>query len=306
MNLIARTFPRLYIRLFKGRGYWHNRIYLRGYRYTEHPDGSGIVKFRGRMVNVRNLESMRIPDPVANVLLSGPSVGEIRDPRLLFNRFLVAVNGSHELFDESAREIDAYVVCDPDFVKRKFEVFKRGVMKSRRVVLDHHIIHAAMTLDQHIFDNIELYLITDLVRPFMRNKGFERHIRDNGVIERYGVRFSTNPSTGFYSNLSVAITVIQILYWLKFRKIHLFGLDLTSAGRFYKEDSPEQTTLGDDYHQAIEPTFRLIRDEVLSEKFVLINCNPGSRLPDSIIPQCDANECLAGDPALPVETSNPP
>lgn len=201
----------------------------------EHPNGSGVVKFRGTAVDVHNIESLQFSKPEANVLLSGPSVGEIRDARLLFNRFLVVVNGSHELFDEKVREIDVYVVSDPGFVKRKFEIFKRGILKSRRVVLDHHIIHAALTRDQHIFDDTELYVVTDLARPFMRNRGFEKKIPNNGVIECYGVRFSTSPSTGFYSNSTVAISVVQILYWLKCQKIYLFGMDLNSNGRFYQE-----------------------------------------------------------------------
>lgn len=296
MNRFARRFPRLYIRLFKGRGFWHNRIYLRYYQFNELPGGGGVVRYRQKSLPVQALDSLEVGRTAANVLLSGPSVREIEDPALLNNRFLVAVNGSHELFGEGTRNIDAYVVCDTDFVKRQFATFKQGVQKSKRAIMDHHIIHAALQRDRQIFDNIQLYLATDLIRPYMKYKNFELTMPDNGVVERYGVRFSTKYSTGFYSNSSVAIAVIQMLYWLKFERVYLFGMDLTPDGRFYQERQPEQTTLADDYHKAIEPSFRLISEQVMGENFSVINCSSRSRLPHEIIPKCDANSCLQASP----------
>lgn len=296
VNRFARLFPRLYIRLFKGRRFWHNRIYLRYYQFDELPGGGGIVRYRQKSLPVKTLESLEVGEKAANVLLSGPSIREIEKPALLCNRFLVAVNGSHELFGEGARIIDAYVVCDTDFVKRRFAAFKQGVQKSKRVILDHHIIHAALQRDRQIFDNIQLYLARDLIRPYMQYKNFELSMPDNGVVERYGVRFSKKYSTGFYSNSSVAIAVIQMLYWLKFEQVYLFGMDLSPEGRFYEESQPEQTTLTDDYHKAIEPSFRLISEEIMDEKFSVINCSSRSRLPHEIIPKCDANSCLRATP----------
>ena len=91
---------------------------------------------------------------------------------------------------------------------------------------------------------------------------------------------------------NIAYVALQLAFCLGFRKVYLFGLDLSHEGRFYHEEQPCPQSLQKEWDERIIKPFSLVGDMVGKGEWDVINCSPNSLLPESILPRMDPNQAL--------------
>jgi hypothetical protein len=277
---------RIFLRLCqrgKGRGLWHNRRFPPSFEVR-----SGVTEvefaYRGQHMVCRRAETMQDRfSGRGHILLSGPSVREIREPRRLKDAFLIGVNGSPTLFDECGTSVDLYVVDDTAFVQRKLGLFLHCASRAKHTLLNYALVAELMA---HGVTLPNAVVVDSVSAPFRRS----RPEPGSGPV------FSRQFSHGLRTYGTVAGVALQAAYCLGLRDVRLFGLDLSREGRFYHEADPEPQRLHLQFEETVLRPLEYAGQMMRRGEWTVWNCSPGSLLPESVLPKVEPNAGLRPDP----------
>ncbi len=297
---IKRSFRDLGIRLFRPRSFRHNRKFDPRLSISrEEPDAYVIRWGRAPVARAAAPSALTARGYVCNIIGSGPSINDIRDPRLLFRKAAVCVNGSYAAAAAVGARPDYYIVTDKYFIRNKYDLFISAAENSGAVVLGAVAINALCEIDPAVLGRFRIVYYEDLRRPFMGHSLERPGDRAGGRYgeslinhDTYNVAFSTDVSVGIYPVGTVVYTAVQFAYGIGFTELRIFGMDLSDTGRFYHDESPQKNALTGSYESEIRPAFELVKRYAAEQGLSIINCSPHSRLPGSIMPKADSNEIL--------------
>jgi Kdo-III transferase WaaZ len=287
---------RLYYRLCKPPRHWHNREYSPRQEIECTSDGRFIVRWPGHEeVQALSLKHLRPVGDSAAIIASGPSIQRLADPVRLFHTPAACANGSISLAVALGVRVAYYVVSDSDFIEQQPQLFQQGIELADAIILNPKTVFTAMLLMPGLLKGRPTFLREDMRYPFKGPRlGGKQVLSDPRVVaHRNGDRaFSLEPADGTYPGGTVAYDAVQILFGIGYHRLYLFGMDLTSSGRFYPEGAPSPSRLDRDYHDRILPSFELVRTYCRQTGRRLINCSLDSRLPAAVVPKMDGSEGL--------------
>ena len=274
-----KFFWRVYLRLFQSADQWHNRRFPPS--FEAHIGEKHVeLQYRGRNLTLRRAETLQTRfRGGCHLLLSGPSVGTIRDPVMLKHSFLIGVNGSPRIIEESGAGVDLYILDDPGFVRRRGREVLRHAERATHTLVNYGIAAELLAGGLELPNGV---IVDSVDAPF-------RRARPPAGAE---VVFSRSFSAGLKSYGTVAYLALQAAYCLGFREVKIFGLDLTSGGRYYAERRPEPSRLQADFLDGILRPFRYVGAMVAASEWLVENCSPRSRLPSDVLPRRDPNAAL--------------
>ncbi len=283
-------------RVLRGRRSWHNRVFTSRQSIEPLPDGGFQVRWpRHGELRTHALEALPRVGTAACILASGPSVSGLEEPERMFQTPTACVNGSADLAAELGVRVPYYFVTDYTFILQKPGLFAKCVACSDAVILNPMSLFAAMATTPGVLDHANVYLKDDLRRPFKRPRPTRGVLESDPDVLMHPTRdigFSLKPAAGAFPGGTVVYDAVQVLFGQGYTDLFMFGVDLTSGGRFYQERSPSPTHLEDSFDRVILPAFELVQEYGRRTGLRLTNCSPGSRLPASVIPKEDGNVVL--------------
>lgn len=271
---------RAYLRCVYPRTWWHNRRFPLSLEVRLGTD-SVDFSFRGLDMTARRAETMQglLTGP-CHILLSGPSVLNIAEPASLKKEFLIGVNGSPALLSRRGLGMDLYIVDDLAFIRNRLADFRRYAREARWVLVNFGVI-------------AELLRRGVTLRNAVVFDSFDAPFRRPAPPPSTQVVFARRFSDGLKPYGTVAYIALQAAFCLGFREVTLFGLDLSTAGRYYPESKPEPQRLDHDFVRSILAPFSYVGEMVGAGEWRVVNCSPHSTLPDSVLPKANPNEVLA-------------
>jgi KDO transferase-3 len=278
--------------IWRGPAYWHWRYY--GWDYAARRDGDGWqVRAFGHDYRFGTLARWQHAPDTIHILLSGPSVRQIAEPRQLTSWPVIAVNGSYRLLAEHGLQADLYIVVDIGYVRRQWDAFVAGVRAAKVLAIDHRMVVEIVRRDPQLLRGIDVRLFDSLLRPYRRSSRWWTWPAVPGVV-RDGRRaaFSMVADAGYFPSATVAYLALQIAATQRPRRIVFFGLDLNGSGRFYREGSGEKTMIADDYEQKILPDFAFAAGVLREAGITVVNASPDSALPDAVFERVPAAAAL--------------
>lgn len=283
--MIAKLFFRLYL-LFKGKGYQHWRHYGRDYKVMA-VGQQKVIDYRGLRLSVSTPDSFSVNEKKVIILCSGPSVKLLNTPIDQWGLPIIAMNGSHSLYQGQDRVLDYYVVSDIGFIRRQWSSFKRGVSIAKMVMLDHRALSEVLKIDPSALEGCEVVVFNQTKRPYGRPLIPSADSPSDKFYCEGGSVFSLNPELGYASSGTVAYLALQLVATMGFNDIRFLGLDLCRDGRFFNEARVEKSHLDDDYDSLIEPDFKLAAKICKQLNISLRNGSINSRLPNNVIQRYD-------------------
>jgi len=262
---------RIKLRVLGGQKNWHNRRFPPSFKGQISEDALEL-SYKGHSMNVQWLSSLK-GSGACNIILSGPSVTEIKKQRLLGSNFNIWVNGAVCLAQEVNIKPSLYLVSDPSYIKKRMADFVSFSNSSSKTLINFASLSELLKRVDSINDRF--YLFDDSRMPFREPSEFP-------------VRFPENAIRGGHS---VAVSAIRIAFRMGFSEVFLYGLDLGGGSRFYQEGRAEPSYMNRDF-EVIRREMREISMEASSLGVKLWNCSPNSRLDSSIIKHIEPNVAL--------------
>jgi hypothetical protein len=281
---------------------WHNRVFDRRFLCLAddaQPDHGFIVWDRCNVFPVVHAAAGPGLCDLAggcNVIASGPSVLDIPNRQRLLDRYSVVVNGAHAAVERGDRRFDLYVVTDPSFVHRNWDLFCAGLDVARSFAADHRVYVEILERDPRVLAGRRLVLFNNPCEPYLGRRIGPEAWRDlpRVRVSSEGAAFSGDPSVGVFPGETVVYSCLQLLCGWGFRDIYLFGVDLTGGVRSYAEAVPAPSRLRCQYEKAILPSFRLAAEAARAWGVALWNCSPVSLLPTEVLPKLAPEIALGG------------
>lgn len=266
----------------KGRNWKHNLRFPPSFRVCQENDHLEFKTLNGNSTSGVLAQTMEdTQSGECNLLLSGPSINTLENPSLLGKRYTIAVNGSPELLLKYGVTCNAYVVSDRAFLRRRTMDFLRYARCAGHCFLPYDSIMALLNTGVQI-DDVRICVFDRSKRPFHK---YRRIWKDP--------YFARSFSYGLGSYETIAYIALQVAYCLGFRKVYIFGMDLSLEGRFYQEEQKEPQRLHKRWDTGIIEPLTLVGNMVAKGEWTVINCSPDSRLPESILPKMDPNQALS-------------
>lgn len=281
---------RTWLRLSSGRERWHDRKFPPHFIFEPIDEQRAVCEWAGVRLTVGTSALPQGGRDSAHLLLSGPSVREIRDPEVLRTRPLMCVNGSPILLGD--RHFDHYHVVDRSYPTKHKAEFENHVTRCGYFWIGMEMLQQLMeTSDPSFLKRIPFQVYDDYRRPFRtaRRKPVEEENEDC-VCASELICFSRNLKKGLFHSPTVAYSAIQLLYHLYPGTIYVFGLDLGDTGRFYASDTPQTLERS---RQRIFAEMALASAVFRDSGRVLLNCSPISALPITHMERWDPGSALA-------------
>ena len=291
--MITKLFFRLYL-LFKGKGYQHWRYYGRDYKVMA-VGQQKVIDYRGLRLSVSTPDSFSVNEKKVIILCSGPSVKLLNTPIDQWGLPIIAMNGSHSLYQGQDRVLDYYVVSDIGFIRRQWQSFKRGLSVSKVVMLDHRALSEVLKIDPSALEGCEIVVFNQTKRPYGRPLIPSADSPSDKFYCEGGSVFSLNPELGYASSGTVAYLALQLVATMGFNDIRFLGLDLNGGDRFFSESVVDKSQLHNDYDGLIEPDFKLAAKICEQLNISLRNGSINSRLPNNVIQRYDGPLMLGLD-----------
>jgi Kdo-III transferase WaaZ len=277
--------------------YWHNREFSRSQTIERRHDGGYLVRWPNHgEVYAKAVENLPRHGDACAVVASGPSITRLERPERMFSLPAVCVNGSATLAQRFGSRISYYLVADPGFVQQQPELFRTGVELADAVVLNPPTVFAAMQYVPGLLEKAPVYLQQDLRCPFKRPRATRSQMQKDRrllVHQEHAMAYSLDLAGGTYSSSTVVYQAVQVLFGIGYQRIFMFGVDLSSQGRFYREKNSSPCYLDKSYTHNILPAFELARAYCEQTGKELVNCSIDSRLPSTVIPKLDGSEALS-------------
>ncbi len=230
---------------------------------------------------------------------SGPSAKHI-DLSLYDDEPVFFMNGSIQSLNSKRDSTTFFVADDSHFVRNSLETMSKALELADHLFLSPRAVNILCKKLPSQIQNKSVTIIERANRTYDQESLADREFyqennRDPDLIfakqrlfrkKGFNIGFSKNLGKGYFSARTVPYCAMQIAYHLGFREFHIAGMDLTAGiGRFYEENKPLATTLGDDYDDHIFPSFKLAGEIARREGWIITNLSQQSRLPSNIIPK---------------------
>jgi len=287
----------LFCRLCRTPRDWHNREFTRSQTIERTGDGGFLVRWQGHgEVRARPLDELPRHGERCTIVASGPSISRLERRERMFRTPAACVNGSVLLAQQLGVRIAYYFVSDPSFVERESDLFAMGAELADAVVLNPKTVFTAMQCLPGLLERVPVYLREDIKRPFKRPRPSRAEMqRDSSLLvhAKRAMAYSLDPVAGTYPAGTVVYDAVQVLFGIGCRRIFMFGVDLSSQGRFYCKAISSSRWLDRSYPTIVLPAFELVRTYCQRTGKELLNCSMDSRLPASVVPKLDGMEALA-------------
>jgi Kdo-III transferase WaaZ len=279
--------------LFRGPFFWHWRYYAWDYRAQKRAS-SWTLRLFGQHYELPALAQWQPQAHELHVVLSGPSIGSLREPARLTLRPVIAVNGSWRILAEQGHRAALYVISDVGYLRRQWETFLAGLAVSEALACDHRILLEIARRDASLLRKHRIYLFDDLQRPYRQSRRWWKRFGPQRLSydADHSVAFSLDADIGFHPSKTVAYLALQIAASRQPRRIVLFGLDLSDGKRYFKEATPEKSMLQNDFAAAILPHFTFAAGVLRERGIETLNASPDSSLPESVFRRIDPNAYL--------------
>lgn len=228
-----------------------------------------------------------------NLLLSGPSVNSLEDPRRIGNHDWIGVNGSPSLFAEDIPRMRIYHVNDSTYLGSSLDAFLRFAGAAEYTVIDYRGMFELLRLVPEDLPSTKFVVYDSWAYPLRLPLGKIQSLVD--APSHKGLYISPDLSLGLPTGGTVAYTAGQIAWRSGYDALYIYGLDMTNSGRFYRESNQQPQMLDKSFEKVIRPSFELLAGESSRTGFRIFNCNPESRLPADVIPHLNAEESLQGN-----------
>jgi KDO transferase-3 len=242
--------------------------------------------------NVRDLDECRnIQNGVVFIVASGGSAKEFH-PEHFAHVPMITMNGAISKFIGTGVKPFFYACTDKDFSTQQPELFSQAMMLSERVALWEDHLHFTSVVPKG-----EVFLLSKAPKLSWGEIVRRDHelVRNRNFLSRRNRRigFSKNLKRGFFDARTVAYLALQIAYHAGFTKAVLVGVDLNqSVQRFYEHSHTDLSPCGLDqhFHTRILPSFEIVSEKIMGERFQVYNLSNVSRIPADVIPQVSLNE----------------
>lgn len=275
------------------------RVEMRGaHKYLIADDGAEFPV--QRFADAKRAEQ----DRAVFLLASGPSLRDFPIEQYKSHAFM-AMNGSI-LFCEAHQITPLFYLCDDfGFFSNRKELFLKGCTLASNLATNLHILRGVHAADPTILARTRIFLMERVNRQFgvprQPDRRFAWRIKaDKDLFNTFSlfsprkskIGFSGNLDKGYFSARTIPYAALQIAYTLGFTKVFLVGMDLQAgAGRFYESASNGlPSVLDEHYHDYILPSFEVVRNKVVTQRFQVFNLSQQSRLPHAVIPKITLNQ----------------
>jgi KDO transferase-3 len=242
--------------------------------------------------NVRDLDECRdIHQGTVFIVASGASAKDFH-PEEFAHVPMITMNGAISKFVGTGIKPFFYACTDRDFSAQQPELFSQAMLLSERVALweDHLKLTSVVPKGEVFFlskaPKLSWAELVGLDDELVRNRNFlcRRNRR---------IGFSKNLKRGFFDARTVAYLALQIAYHAGFTKAVMVGVDLNqSVQRFYDGACKKKSPCGLDqhFHTRILPSFEIVSEKVICDRFQVYNLSKASRIPAAVIPQVSLSE----------------
>lgn len=290
MSLWGNASYRLFLRLSQGRASWHRRHYrpsvhvFEGAKHLWLEEEGDVLEAAPASVLAGAFGGR------CNLLLSGPSVRDLAAPRRIADWDWMGVNGSPALFGEEIPRMRVYHVNDAGFIRSRFEDFLRYAACAEYTLIDFRGAFELLARLRGDAPDTQMVIFENWAWPMRAPKGLVERV--TGMPMNGEVALSTDLRLGLAQAGTVAYTGAQAAWLGGYEELHIYGLDLTNAGRFYREKNAQPQMLDKAYESAILPGFELLARESAKTGFRVFNCSLPSRLPETIFPKMNPDQSL--------------
>lgn len=205
---------------------------------------------------------------------------------------MITMNGAISKFIGTGVKPFFYTCTDKDFSNQQPELFSQAMLISERVALwEEHLRASSITPQGEVF-----FLSKAPKLSWAELVGEDKElIRNRNLLSRRNRRigFSKNLQRGFFDARTVAYLALQIAYHVGFTRAVMVGVDLNqSTRRFYEDGAIDLSPCGLDQHffTRILPSFEMVSERVMSDRFQVYNLSNVSRIPSDVIPQISLDE----------------
>ncbi len=222
----------------------------------------------------------------------GPSIQNIyfkRDG----NSFFIGTNTAIELPKHNEIHFDLYLLIDPNFIHKRFDIVKDVARRKIPCVLNAHAIKAICEKEAALLKKMTIFLVEEINKQTTEKNLSQKHFSD---WVKYQPNITLHPETdriGFCADIRKGVFyggielfwMLQIAYFIGFKEIALLGLDLI------KEENNLECE--DKYSRLIKPSFEVVRNLMNKEPLKVINLSLESRLPSEILPKMTYEQFLS-------------
>lgn len=289
MQILNNAFHRFCLRMVGGRSSWHRRYYRPDVNVVEATNRLWFEQ-GGRVAEALPVAALQGKlGGRCNLLLSGPSVKTIENPRRLAQCDWFGVNGSPALFGEHTPKMRVYHVNDTTFVRGSLETFLRFSAKAEYTVIDYRSMYELLRLIPDRMPDTQLVIYDNWSYPHRLPLGTIERV--SGAAAHRGIYWSDDLGLGLATGGTVAYTAAQLAFHGGYQSLYIYGLDLTNTGRSYEEQRAHPQMLDKAFEAVIVPAFELMASKTAG-RLDVHNCNPNSRLPAEILPRLDPEASL--------------
>lgn len=233
------------------------------------------------------------------VMASGPSASSFPVERYRHIP-MMAMNGSIVRFAEVGIRPLFYLCDDRGFVRMRLPMVCQGVELAQHSALGAGALEVLLQMAPESIEGRSIYLMQRTNRPLegavLSDRGYAWSVRRDSDLEccfsllrqkpnRIG--FSRNMAKGYFGGRTIPYAAMQLGYHLGFHNVVLVGFDMGSqSGRFYEQgDAALPSRLDDDYDDYILPSFELVAQRVVNQRYRVFTLSANSRLPAKLAPR---------------------
>ncbi|WP_141215505.1 hypothetical protein [Hahella sp. CCB-MM4] len=243
------------------------------------------------------------------LVANGPSVSNI-DFNKLRDKQLCGVNASIALTDKYDIHFDAYVVIDPVFIDKNYEMMRKILLSQTKCFMTVYCIISIYHREPELLKCSKIYLVEHINRrifkPVLDIHSFRTwvasipslHFSETNTDIKIGC--SEDISLGIFDGGTVAVWALQILAYAGASNINLLGVDIRGQkdrNRFFEDkDNKQPSDLMDKYSTIIEPSLKAVKECCENKGITLRNYSPNSIIPESLIEKADPSDLLIAPP----------
>lgn len=256
------------------------------------------LNYKGQSINLTTLTS--IQDRFEGEILiaaTGPSIKNINFENLSSTVVTAGVNGAWHLNDQL--HFSLYFVVDMTFIDRQTAILKQ-VIGCKNVILFTTVMGIVKLINRFSYENIrcEICIIEDICyetyKPSIKRDNLHQTLGDTpGIVfsdSHPNIAFSRDVRRGVVDAGTVMYWALQVIYFLRFNKIYIAGLDMNNFNqpRFYENgNNMLPSFLGDKVQNTVIPAFTLASNIMQKDNIIVVNLSPQSAIPDFVFPRKD-------------------
>lgn len=207
--------------------------------------------------------------------------------------FFIGTNAAIEIAKQHDIHFNLYIMVDPDFINRRFDIVKDVARRKIPCVLNAPAIKAICEKDAALLKKMTVFLVEEINKQFTEKMLAPKQLvewlqrQPNITLHQQltHIGFCADIRKGVFDGGIELFWALQIAYFIGFREMAFLGLDLAKEELKFQPENH--------YTQIIKPSFELVRN--LSKKGALkvTNLSLESRLPAEILPKMTYEQFLS-------------